>query len=69
MYTFDKKLLLECRETAWSPIGKDVFYFLSFNLYTQRIVWKVELDLNEGGVNIGARNIINLRYDDTRKQQ
>ena len=37
-----------------------------FNLYSEYIMWKVELDDSQAGIKIAGRNINNLRYaDDT----
>ena len=37
-----------------------------FNLYSEYIMWKVELDDSQAGIKIAGRNINDLRYaDDT----
>ena len=37
-----------------------------FNLYSEYIMWQVELDDSQAGIKIAGRNINNLRYaDDT----
>ena len=35
-----------------------------FNLYSEYIMWKVELDDSQAGIKIAGRNINNLRYAD-----
>ena len=57
--------------TDWFQIGKGVYQgcILSpclFNLYTEYIMWNVELDQAQAEIKIAMRNINNLRYaDDT----
>ena len=45
---------------------KALYFHPAFNLYAEYIMWNARLDGAQAGVNIGGRNINNLRYaDDT----
>ena len=55
--------------TDWFQIGKGVYQgcILSpclFNLYVEYIMLNSRLDETQAGINIGGRNINNLRYTD-----
>ena len=59
----------EYGDTEWFSISKGVrkVCILSpylFNWYTEHIIYKTELDSEEGRLKIGGRNINNLKYAD-----
>ena len=58
-----------CGTTDWLKIEKEVYGCILppclFNLYAEYIMRNAELDELQAGINIGGRNISNLRSDKT----
>ena len=63
-----QQLELDMEQQTGSKSGKEyfkaVYFHPAFNLYAEYIMWNARLDGAQAGVNIGGRNINNLRYTD-----